>query len=101
MPPYPSPFGGSHILQTPLIVGGCNLPSYESTMRELSAQLCNHSTCYTSSTYPSFTMSVPMNTFPTADLRLPFGVSSEGIIFIVWETPLTKFLRLGATYILT
>jgi hypothetical protein len=33
MPPsYPSPFGGSHILQTPLMVGGWNLPSYESTM---------------------------------------------------------------------
>jgi hypothetical protein len=33
MPPsYPSPFGGSHILQTPLTVGGWNLPSYESTV---------------------------------------------------------------------
>jgi hypothetical protein len=34
MPPYsPSPFGGSHILQTPLTVGGWNLPSYESTVK--------------------------------------------------------------------
>jgi hypothetical protein len=33
MPPsYPSPFGGSHILQTPLMVGSWNLPPYESTM---------------------------------------------------------------------
>jgi hypothetical protein len=33
MPPsYPSPFGGIHILQTPLTVGGWNIPSYESTM---------------------------------------------------------------------
>jgi hypothetical protein len=40
MPPfYPSPFGGSHILQAPLTVGGWNIPSYESTMREVSAQL--------------------------------------------------------------
>ena len=40
MPPsYPSLFGGSHILQTPLMVGGWNLPSYESTMQEVSAQL--------------------------------------------------------------
>jgi hypothetical protein len=36
---YPSLFGGSHILQTTLTVGGWNLPSYESTMREVSAQL--------------------------------------------------------------
>jgi len=33
MPPsYTSLFGGSHILQTPLTVGGWNPPSYESTM---------------------------------------------------------------------
>jgi hypothetical protein len=33
MPPsYPSLFCGSHILQTPLIVGGWNIPSYKSTM---------------------------------------------------------------------
>ena len=38
MPPY------SHILQTPHTVGGWNIPSYESTMREVNAQLCNHST---------------------------------------------------------
>jgi hypothetical protein len=102
MPPYyPSLFGRSHILQTPLMVGGWNLPSYESTMREVSAQLRNHSTCYTLSTYPSSAMSVPTNTFPMVDLRLPSDVSSGGIIFIVWETPLTKFLHLGATYILT
>jgi hypothetical protein len=31
-PSYPSPFGGSHILQTPLMVGVWNLPFYESTM---------------------------------------------------------------------
>jgi hypothetical protein len=82
MPPsYPSLFSGIHILQTPLTVGGWNLPSYESTMRELSAQLRNHSTCYTSSTYPSSAMSVPMNTFPMADLCLPFGVSSRRSYF--------------------
>jgi hypothetical protein len=31
-PSYASPFGGSHILQTPFMVGGWNIPSYESTM---------------------------------------------------------------------
>jgi hypothetical protein len=102
MPPYsPSPFGGSHILQTPLTVGGWNLPSYESTMREVSAQIGNHSTYYTPSTYPSSAMSVPTNTFPMADLHLSSGVSSGEVIFIVWATPFTKFLHLGATYILT
>jgi hypothetical protein len=79
MPPsYPSPFGGRHILQTPLTIGGWNINSYESTMREVSAQICNHSTCYTLSTYPSSTMTVPMNTFPMEDLRLSSGVPSGG-----------------------
>jgi hypothetical protein len=88
MPPsYPSPFGGSHILQTPLTVGGWNLPSYESTMREVSAQLCNHSTYYTPSTYPSFAMSVPMNTFPMADLHMSYGVSSGGSYFCSMGNP--------------
>jgi hypothetical protein len=88
MPPsYPSPFGGSHILQTPLTVGGWNLPSYESTMREVSAQLSNHSTCYTPSTYPSSAMSVPTNTFPMADLHLPSGVSSGGNYFYSMGNP--------------
>jgi hypothetical protein len=84
---YPSSFGGSHILQTPLTVGGLNIPSYESTMREVSAQLRNHSTCYTPSAYPSFAMSVPMNTFPMADLRLPSGVSSRGNYFYSMGNP--------------
>jgi hypothetical protein len=88
MPPsYPSLFGGSHILQTPLTVGGWNIPSYESTMREVSAKIGNHSTCYTSSTYPSSTMSVLMNTFPMEDLCLPFGVSFGGSYFYSMGKP--------------
>jgi hypothetical protein len=91
MPPsYPSSFVGSHILQTPLTVGGWNLPSYESTMREVSAQLSNPSTCYTPSTYPSSTMSVPTNTFPMVDLHLPSGVSSGGSYFYSMGNPLHK-----------
>jgi hypothetical protein len=81
MPPYPSLFGRSHILQTPLTVGGWNVPSYKSTMKEVSAQLRNHSTCYTPYTYPSSAMLVPTNTFPMADLHLAYGVSSEGNYF--------------------
>jgi hypothetical protein len=82
MPPsYPSLFGGSHILQPPLTVGGWNLPSYESTMREVSSQLSNPSTCYTPSTYPSSAMLVPTNTFSMADLRFPSVVSSRGNYF--------------------
>jgi hypothetical protein len=88
MPPsYPSPFDGSHILQTPLTVGGWNLPSYESTMREVSDQICIHSTFYTLSTYPSSAMSVPTNTFPMVDPRLPSGVSSGGIDFYSMGNP--------------
>jgi hypothetical protein len=83
MPPsYPSLFGGSHILQTPLTVGGQNIPSYESTMREVNAQLSNHSTYHTLSTYPSSIMSVPTNTFPMADLHLSSGVSFRGELFL-------------------
>jgi hypothetical protein len=88
MPPsYPSPFGRSHILQTPLTVEGLNLPSYESTMREVSAQLSNHYTCYTPSTYPSSAMSVPTNTFPMEDLHLPSSVSSRGNYFYSMGNP--------------
>ena len=79
MPPsYPSPFGRIHILQTPLMVGGWNLLSYKSTMWEVSAQLSNHCTHHTLSTYPFSTMSVPTNTFPMVNLHLPSGVSSGG-----------------------
>jgi hypothetical protein len=102
MPPsYPSLFGGSHILQTPLTIGGWNLPSYKSTMLEVSAQLRNHSTCYTLSTYPSSAMSVPTNTFPMADLRLPSGVSSGGNYFYNMGNPPHKVPSSGETYILT
>jgi hypothetical protein len=91
MPPsYLSSFGGSHILQTPLTVGGWNLPSYESTMKEVSAQLCNHYTYYTLSTYPSFAMSVPKNTFPMDDPYLSSGASSEGSYFCSMGNPLHK-----------
>jgi hypothetical protein len=92
MPPsYPSPFGGSHILQTPLTIGGWNLPSYKSTMREVNAQLSNHSTYYTPSTYSSFTISVPTNTFPMVDLHLSSGVSSGGSHFYSMGNPPHKF----------
>jgi hypothetical protein len=80
MPPsYPSSFGGRHILQIPLTVGDWNLPSYESTMREVSAQLCDHSTYYTMSTYPSPAMSVPTNTFPMENVHLSSSVPYGGI----------------------
>jgi hypothetical protein len=93
MPPsYPSLFGGSHILQTPLTIGGWNLPSYKSTMREVSAQLRNYSTYYTPSTYPSFTMSIHTNTFPMVDLHLSSGVSSRGGYFCSMGNPLHEVL---------
>jgi hypothetical protein len=88
MPPYsPSPFDGSHILQTPLTVGGWNIPSYESTMREVSAQICNLSTYYSPSTHPSSSMSVPTIMFPMVDLRLSSGLSSRGIYFYSMGNP--------------
>jgi hypothetical protein len=106
MPPYsPFSFGGSHIPQPTLMVGGWNLPSYGSnpsfTFPGESAQMGGHSTYYIPSIYPSSAMSVPMNAFPMEDLHLSSGVSSGGVSFIVWETPFMKFLHLGETYILT
>jgi hypothetical protein len=89
-PYYPSPFGGSHIPQTPLTVGGWNLPSYEYTLREISSQIGNISTYYTLSTYPSSAMSVPTNTFPMVDLRLSSGVSSGGSYFYSMGNPLNE-----------
>jgi hypothetical protein len=86
-PPYPSPFGGSHILQTPLTVGGWNIPSYKSTMWEVNAQVRNHYTYHTPSTYPSSALSVPTNTFPMEDLHLPSGVSSRGDYFYSMVNP--------------
>jgi hypothetical protein len=89
MPPYsPSSFGGSHIPQTTLTVGGWNLPSYESTFPGASAQMGGHSTYYTPSTYPSSAMSVPTNDFPMEDLHLSSGVSSRGSYFYSMGNPL-------------
>jgi hypothetical protein len=93
----PSPFDGSHILQTPLTVGGWNLPSYESTMREVSAQTGNHSTYYTPSTHPSSTMSVPMNTFPMVDLCLSSSVSFGVIYFYSMGNPPHEVPSSGGT----
>jgi hypothetical protein len=91
MPPYyPSPFGGSHIPQKPLTIGGWNLLSYKSTLREANAQIGNNSTYYIPSTYPSSAMSVPTNTFPMDDLHLSYGVSSGGIYFYSMGNPLHK-----------
>jgi hypothetical protein len=82
MPPYyPSLFGGIHIPQTTLTVGGWNIPSYESNLQGESAQMGSHSTYYTLSTYPSSAMPVPRNTFPMADLQISSGISSGGSYF--------------------
>jgi hypothetical protein len=83
MPPYsPFSFGGNHIPQPTLTVGGWNLPSYGSnpsfTFPGVSAQMGNHSTYYISSIYSYFAMSIPTNYFPMADLRLSSSVSFKG-----------------------
>jgi hypothetical protein len=91
MPPYyPSLFGGSHVPQTTLTVGGWNIPSYESTLREESSKIGNLSTYYTSSTYPSSAMSVPTSIFPMENLHLSSGVSSRGSYFYSMGNPLHK-----------
>jgi hypothetical protein len=124
MPSYsPFSFGGSNIPQPTLTVRGWNIPSYRSNPRFTflgeSSQMGGHSTYYILSIYPSSSMSFPTNSFPIENLNLSSGVlsggshfysivnplhevpSSRGVSFIVWETPYTKFLHLGETYILT
>jgi hypothetical protein len=77
MPPYsPFLFGGSHIPQTNITIGGWNIPSYGSNFLGESAQMDRHSTYYTSSIYSSSSMLVPMNAFPMVDLHLASVVSS-------------------------
>jgi hypothetical protein len=93
MPPYsPFSFGGSHILQPTLTVGGWNIPSYGSNpsfnFPGASSQMGGHSTYYIPSIYPSSAMSVPTNSFPMADLRLSSGVSSGGSQFYSMGNPL-------------
>jgi hypothetical protein len=93
LPPYnPSPFGGSHVPQTTLTVGGWIFPFYEFTFLGAGAQMGGHYTYYTLPTYLSSTMSVLMDDFPMVDLC----PSSS-----VWETPFKNFLCLGEKYILT
>jgi hypothetical protein len=92
-PPFsPFSFGGSHIPQPTLMVGGWNLHSYESnhsfTFPGASAQMGGHSTYYISSIYPSSTMSVPTNAFPMEDIHFSPGVSSKGSQFYSMGNPL-------------
>ena len=92
MPPYtPFLFGGSHIPQPTLTVGGWNIPTYGSNPRftflgEIS-QMGSHSTYYIPSIYPSSAMLVPKNAFPMADLCLSYGVSSGGSYFYSMGNP--------------
>jgi hypothetical protein len=96
MPHYsPFSFGGSHIPQTTLTVGGWNLPSYGSTFPGASAQMGGHSTYYTPSTYPSFAMPVPTNDFPMAYLHMSSGISSEGSQFYSMGNPLHEVPSFG------
>jgi hypothetical protein len=83
MPPYsPFSFGGSHIPQPTLTVGGWNLPSYGSNPRftfpGARDQMGGHSTYYIPSIYPSSAMLVPTNTFPMEEIHLSSVVSSRG-----------------------
>ena len=86
MPPYsPFSFGGIHIPQPNIMVGGWNLPSYGSNPRFTfpgeSAQMGSHSTYYIPFIYPYSTMSIRMNYFPMADLHLSYDFSSGGTQF--------------------
>jgi hypothetical protein len=86
MPPYsPFSFGGSHIPQPTLMVGGWNHRFYESnpsfTFLGESSQMGGHSTYCITSTHPSSTMLVPTNYFPMEDLHISSGVSSKGSQF--------------------
>jgi hypothetical protein len=96
MPPYsPFSFGGSHIPQPTLTIGGWNITSYKSnpsfTFPGSSAQMGDHSTYYISSIHPSLAMPVPRKAFPMEDLHIFYGVSSGGSKFYSMGDPLHKF----------
>jgi hypothetical protein len=86
MHPYsPFSFGGSHIQQPNIMVGGWNTPSYgpnpSFSFPGSSAQMGGPSTYYILSIYPSSAMAVPMNDFIMTELLLSSGVSSRGSQF--------------------
>jgi hypothetical protein len=100
MPPYsPFSFGGSHIPQKTLTIGGWNLPSYGSnpsfTFLGSSDQMGSHSTYYILSIYPSSDMLFPTNAFPMADLCLSSSVSSRGSHFYSMGNPLHEVPSFG------
>jgi hypothetical protein len=100
MPPFsPFSFGGSHIPQPTLMVGGWNIPSHGSnpsfTFSGESDQTGDHPTYYNPSIYPSSVMSVPTNAFSMADLHLSSGVSSVGSQFYSIGNPLHKVPLFG------
>jgi hypothetical protein len=65
---YPFSFGGSHIPEPTLTVGGWNIPSYgfnpSFTFPGESAQMGGHSTYYTLSIYPSYVCQFLQTLFP-------------------------------------
>jgi hypothetical protein len=87
-----SSFDRSHVPQPTLIMGGWNLPSYESNLGLIliatSAQMGGYYTYYTPSVYPSPTMLVPTNTLPMAGPHMSSGISCGGNQFYSMGYPL-------------
>jgi hypothetical protein len=77
-----SSFDRIHVPQSTLTVGGWNLPSYGSNPSHdfsgASVQMGGYYTYYTPSMYPSYAMSVPMNTLPMEGLHMSSGISYRG-----------------------
>jgi hypothetical protein len=93
MPPYSLfSFGGSHIPQPTLMVGGWNPPSYGPNLgfsfQGSSAQMGGPSTYFILSIYPSSVMSVPTNSFLMVELLLSTSVSSRENQFYSMGNPL-------------
>jgi hypothetical protein len=102
LPPYsPFSFGGSHIPQTTLTVGVWNIPPTNPLFQE---QVLKWAVILLITLRPPI---LPLlcqflrMIFPWRTFVCPLVFHLEGLILIVWETPFTKFLHPGETYILT
>jgi hypothetical protein len=100
MPPYyPFSFGGSHIPQPNLMVGGWDPPSSgpnpRFTFTRLSSQMGRQFTYYIMSFIPSSSTSILMNIFIMVNPSLSFGVSYRGSKFYSMGNPLHGVLSFG------
>jgi hypothetical protein len=98
-PFYHFSFGGSHIAQPTLVIGGCNTlsarPNRSFSFLGSSVHMGGPSTSYILSIYPSSAMLVPTDPFLMENLPLTSGVSFRGSQFYSMGNPLHEVPSFG------